>query len=70
MKCENCNTDHNGEYGSGRFCCQKCARSFATIKDRSIRNDQISKTLKGRKRDYKEIVEREIRKCKQCTKPI
>ena len=30
MICENCGKEHNGEYGSGRFCCSKCARSFST----------------------------------------
>lgn len=30
MKCHNCNEEHDGSYGSGKFCSQKCARSFAT----------------------------------------
>ena len=30
MKCENCGKEHNGEYGSGRFCCNKCARAFSS----------------------------------------
>ena len=30
MICENCGKEHNGNYGSGRFCCKKCARSFST----------------------------------------
>lgn len=30
MLCENCNKQHNGSYGSGRFCNKKCARSFST----------------------------------------
>jgi len=33
MECENCGSKHNGSYGSGRFCNQKCARSFSTSKD-------------------------------------
>jgi hypothetical protein len=28
MKCENCNIKHNGTYGSGRFCSEKCAHSY------------------------------------------
>lgn len=28
--CENCGKEHDGSYGSGRFCCKKCARSFST----------------------------------------
>ena len=30
MKCINCGKEHDGKYGSGKFCSQKCARSFAT----------------------------------------
>lgn len=29
MKCENCNKEHDGSYGSGRFCCESCARSYS-----------------------------------------
>jgi very-short-patch-repair endonuclease len=28
MKCENCDNEHNGSYGSGRFCSDHCRRSF------------------------------------------
>lgn len=31
MKCENCDCEHDGSYGSGRFCSAKCARSFSTV---------------------------------------
>ena len=30
MVCENCGKEHDGSYGSGRFCCKECARSFST----------------------------------------
>lgn len=30
MICENCGKEHNGEYGSGRFCSKECARAFST----------------------------------------
>lgn len=33
MKCENCGKEHDGSYGSGRFCCKECARSYSTKKD-------------------------------------
>jgi hypothetical protein len=33
MKCEKCGKEHNGSYGSGRFCSSKCARSFSTNND-------------------------------------
>lgn len=28
MKCENCGNEHDGSYGSGRFCCESCKQSF------------------------------------------
>lgn len=31
-KCETCGLDHDGSYGSGRFCCVVCARSYASNK--------------------------------------
>ena len=33
MKCEKCGKEHDGSYGSGRFCNSKCARSFSTNND-------------------------------------
>lgn len=30
MICENCNKEYYNLYGSGRFCCEKCARSFSS----------------------------------------
>ncbi len=47
MKCENCNNDHNGVYGSGRFCSSKCARGFSTKGKRKEINNKVSKTLGG-----------------------
>lgn len=45
MQCENCSCEHRGEYGSGRFCCVKCARSFATKARRTEISQRVSKTL-------------------------
>lgn len=28
MICENCGKEHDGSYGSGRFCCSSCRVSF------------------------------------------
>ena len=47
-KCENCNQEHDGNYGSGRFCCKKCARSFSTKAKRKEINQKVSKKLKDR----------------------
>lgn len=35
MICEKCGKEHNGNYGSGRFCSKECARSFSTLNDNS-----------------------------------
>lgn len=43
--CENCNTEHIGSYGSGRFCSSKCSRSFSTKAKRTEINEKVSKTL-------------------------
>jgi DNA-directed RNA polymerase subunit L len=46
--CENCATEHDGSYGSGRFCSAKCARCFSTKAQRLEINLKVSKTLSGR----------------------
>lgn len=48
MKCETCGKEHDGSYGSGRFCCQSCARSFSTKNNRTNINKKVSKSLKGK----------------------
>lgn len=47
MNCENCNTEHDGSYGSGRFCATKCARSFSTKVRRKEINRTVSLILSG-----------------------
>ncbi|MBN2837760.1 MAG: hypothetical protein JXM74_03310, partial [Fusobacteriaceae bacterium] len=47
MICENCKREHDGSYGSGRFCSQKCSRGFATKSKRKEINEKVSKSLKG-----------------------
>jgi DNA-directed RNA polymerase subunit RPC12/RpoP len=49
-ECENCKNLHDGEYGSGRFCNNKCARSFSTKYKRNEINEKVS--LKLKKIDY------------------
>lgn len=56
-KCENCDNDHDSNYGSGRFCSSKCSRSFSTKDKRSLINEKVSKSLT--KDAYKKI-------CKFC----
>ena len=45
--CENCNQEHNGTYGSGRFCSSKCARGFSTKAKRKEINEKVSATFKS-----------------------
>jgi hypothetical protein len=45
--CEKCNKKHNGNYGSGRFCSQSCARSFSSFDKREDINKKISISLGG-----------------------
>lgn len=47
--CENCGKEHDGTYGSGRFCNCKCSRGFATKNKRAEINAKVSKSLLGRK---------------------
>lgn len=46
MNCENCLKEHDGSFGSGRFCTIKCARGFSTKANRKQINEKVSKTLK------------------------
>ena len=46
-ECENCGIEHDGKYGSGRFCSKKCARSFSTKRNRNEINAKRSLALKG-----------------------
>lgn len=48
MKCNNCECEHDGSYGSGRFCSLKCARGFSTKAKRKEIAKKISLTLTGR----------------------
>ena len=45
--CENCSLEHDGTYGSGRFCSIKCARGFSTKDKRNEINQKVSNTLIG-----------------------
>jgi hypothetical protein len=45
MKCEYCNLEHDGQYGSGRFCSNKCARGFSTKYKRAEINVKVSLKL-------------------------
>ncbi len=70
MQCENCQKEHSGTYGSGRFCGCSCARSFATkinfeeiCKRKSASAKSSEKVLKA---NQKRMLTREIRVCPLC----
>lgn len=52
MKCENCSKEHDGTFGSGRFCSRSCANSRKHSKETK---EKISKTLKQTKGSAKKI---------------
>lgn len=47
--CENCHKKHEGLYASGRFCSDKCARSFSSNTNRIETNKKVSQKMIGRK---------------------
>lgn len=47
MICENCKKEFDVVYGSGRFCCSKCARGFSTKDKRKEINEKVRSTLSG-----------------------
>lgn len=55
MQCELCHKEHDGSYGSGRFCSAKCARSFSTKNKRKEINRKVSKKLIGKPRQPSSI---------------
>lgn len=42
MVCERCHVEHDGSYGSGRFCGVKCARGFSSMGARDHINRLVS----------------------------
>jgi len=65
MICENCGENHDGSYGSGRFCKKECARGFSTKAKRKEISKKVSITLGGTGRlKNKSIV------CLKCGEPL
>jgi len=48
--CENCLEEHDGEYGSGRFCNTICSHAYSSKCNKDQKNKNISKALKKKKR--------------------
>lgn len=84
MKCEKCEIEHSGSYGSGRFCGSSCSRSFATANKRDAINEAVSKKMAGRSlsgEHKKKILDaniangrackrRTIKNCNNCSKEM
>jgi ribosomal protein S27AE len=75
--CENCGAEHDGKYGSGRFCSSKCSRGFSTKAKRKEINEKVSATitdklLSGERvgcakiKSDDEKIKLETRLCKEC----
>lgn len=67
MICEKCHCEHDGTYGSGRFCSRSCANS--RIKNDVIK-EKISKTLLERRKLGIFKTNFEERFCKDCGKKL
>lgn len=81
MFCENCGKEHDGEYGSGRFCNRKCARGFSTKHKRQGINRIVSEKLAKRtftdeqrqklaKTNKQRIIPRVSKQCLECGKTM
>lgn len=60
MKCKNCKKEHNGTFGSGRFCCRSCANS-------RIHSEKTKSKIKNSINKYNED-KKIIRTCIICKK--
>ena len=59
MICEMCGIEHDGLYGSGRFCSSFCAHKYSTAKNRDLINKKVSNTLKDKSindKDFKKLL--------------
>jgi predicted nuclease of restriction endonuclease-like RecB superfamily len=82
MKCENCGNDFfEILFGSGRFCCKRCARQYSSKQNREKTNKKISESLKNfckdhvqkidqRKKNLREEYYKNPNRCTICSKII
>lgn len=45
--CEKCGKEHDGSYGSGRFCSKECARGFSGLAKTEEAKSKLSETIKN-----------------------
>lgn len=72
--CEACNSEHDGDYGSGRFCDAKCARGFSTKAKRKEISEKVSKKNKGKipwnkDKQFNSKIKINCEKCKRAFNP-
>jgi hypothetical protein len=73
MKCEKCEVEHDGSYGSGRFCTQKCANSNVRSSESKLKSSLAAKASKNvkiatdKKKGVK-LVDRILMICEDCKK--
>lgn len=65
VRCENCETNHEGTFGSGRFCSLKCSRAFSTKAKRKEINKKVAEKLLSK--NISKIPMRNFT-CKKCAK--
>ena len=70
MICENCGKEHDGSYGSGRFCCLKCAHAFATKNDNSKETKLAYCTICGKEININKRKSVNTAICEECKKCI
>lgn len=65
--CEKCGCSHDGTYGSGRFCSEKCARSFSN----KNKTKQFYQSVGNKLHDiYAKSHPERVFKCMECNKPL
>ena len=65
-KCEFCGSEHDGTYGTGRFCCPTCARKYSnTFVSESGRESQIKALNENREKGVANSVKYSLSKPKK-----
>lgn len=70
MICETCGSAHCGDYGSGRFCSQRCARQYSSNVNRDLTNQKISQTANKKRLSGVYKTNFAIRHCTGCGKQL
>ena len=65
MICEYCKEEHDGFYGSGRFCSKSCAKGFSSLNNRKERNDKIRNSVNAYFAPRKKEKERKVKEKKE-----